>query len=321
MALVLTLVVITILAFLVLEFNYLMRVEASIAENYRDSLKAYYLAHSGVNFAYCLLRDDNLSYDSLDEKWALAEIPVDIAEGEVTFRIEDENAKINVNLLKGVKERQEQLIRLCGLLNEQYGRHAPISSSIVPVIIDWTDDDDEIEVLEVVFEENKGAEDEYYRALEDPYPCKNRPLDTLEEVLLVKGMTDEIFFGRRPNKEKGIEPTSGLGDYLTIYGSGRININTASFFVLESLHKDIDASLAQEIIKYRQAHPFKKTTDLKAVSGISDDLYKEISPLISVKSDFFSVSSQGITGETRKRIRAIVERKNKSLQIKYWRVI
>ena len=303
MALVLTLVVITILAVLVLEFNYLMRVEAEIAGNYRDSLKAYYLANSGVNFAYLLLRDDDLSHDSLDEDWALAKPLVAMEEGAVIFQIEDECGKININSLlskKGMIDEKKKAIleRLFEVLE--------IDKELVDVICDWLDNNNKVRDF--------GAEDDYYSELEKPYPCKNKPLDTVDELFLLKGFSDEVFYGEE--KERG-----SLNSYLTVYGDGKININTAPSIVLQSLHPDIDASLAREIVEYRKDHPFKELTDLKAIFGIDEGLYNKISPLITIKSNFFSISSQGALGEARRRVKTILQREGKSLEIKYWRVM
>ncbi|MBA7605893.1 hypothetical protein ES703_13028 [subsurface metagenome] len=304
MVLVLTLVVITILAVLVLEFNYLMRVEVEIAGNYRDSLKAYYLANSGVNFAYLLLRDDDdLSCDSLDEDWALAKPPVAMEEGTVTFQIIDECGKININSLltkKGkIDDRKKAVLeRLFEVLE--------IDKKLADVVCDWLDKDDEVRDF--------GTEDDYYSNLENPYPCKNGPLNTIDELFLLKDFNDEVFYGKE--KERG-----SLNSYLTVYGDHKVNINTAPDIVFQSLHPDIDGSLAQEIVEYRGEHPFKKITDLKEVFGIDDRLYNEISPLITVKSSFFQVYATGSLGEARKRIETILEREGKTLEIKYWRII
>ena len=303
MALVLTLVVVIILTVLVLEFNYLMRVEAEISGNYRDSLKAYYIANSGVNFAYLLLGDDELSYDSLDEDWALAKPPVALGEGAVIFKVTDECGKINVNALltqEGkIDDKKRKVLEELFVILE-------IDKGLVDVICDWLDSDDEVK--------DSGAEEVYYAELENPYPCKNGPLDTIEELFLLKGFDDSIFYGEE--KERG-----SLDSYLTVYGPGRVNINTAPPVVLRSLHPDIDDRLAQQILEYREERPFEKNSDLKEVFAIDDSLYNKISHLITIKSNSFSISSRGAMGETRKRIEVVLQRRGNSLKIKYWRVM
>ncbi|GAG76982.1 unnamed protein product, partial [marine sediment metagenome] len=109
---------------------------------------------------------------------------------------------------------------------------------------------------------------------ENPYPCHNGFLNTIDELFLLKGFDDEVFYGKE--KERG-----SLNAYLTVYGDGKININTASLPVLQALHSDIDGSLAQEIVEYRKDTPFKKITDLKEIFGIDDRIYNEISPRIT----------------------------------------
>ena len=58
---------------------------------------------------------------------------------------------------------------------------------ISEAIFDWIDDDDEART--------NGAENEYYQALAPPYECKNAPLETLDELLLIRGITPQILFG------------------------------------------------------------------------------------------------------------------------------
>ncbi|MBI5038653.1 MAG: general secretion pathway protein GspK, partial [Nitrospirae bacterium] len=58
-ALVITLLVLTLLLTSILEFNLGMRVEARAAANFRDDMKAYYLARSGITFAMALLEEDS----------------------------------------------------------------------------------------------------------------------------------------------------------------------------------------------------------------------------------------------------------------------
>lgn len=299
MVLVFTLAVIIILATLVMEFIYLIRVEAEIAGNYRDRLKAHYLANSGVSFAYRLLRDDkDLNCDSPEEEWAQAHM-VQEGEGIITYRIVDECGKFNINSLltkKGeiYEKRKAILERLFELLE--------IDSELVDVVCDWLDKDDATGDF--------GAEEDYYAHLEKPYSCKNGPLDTLEELFLLEGFDDAVFYGE--DKERG-----SLEEYLTVWGEGKVNINTAPSLVRQALHSEIDETLAQEMGETR----FEKLVDLKEISGMDDKLYNEISPFITVKSSSFSVQAWGSAGEARKGIKALLKREGNALKIGYWRIM
>lgn len=295
MALILTLLVVSILAVLILEFNYLMRVDSTIAGNYRDSLKALYLAKSGVNFGILLLRRDDLAYDALTEDWAASKLPVAEAEGIILFEITDENRKIDINNIIAGGKIDEKLKRLFDLLE--------IPGELIYVIADWQDPDSEIRF--------HGAEDDYYSCLPNPYCCKNGPLDTVTELLLLKGFDEDIFYGKGNDREP-------LSSYLTVYGDGKININTASLIILQTLSDDIDRSLAEAIVDYRDKKPFKSIEDVKKVVG--DRIYNEISETLTVRSNFFSIQAQGLSGESSKNIRAVIERDSKDLRIRYWHV-
>ncbi len=103
-ALVLTLLILTLLVVTGLEVNRAMRVEASLAGNFRDLTQASYIAQSGVEIARALIQDDELSYDGLDEKWAQFEVLSVFSnqlfpEGHFAGRVVDENSKFNLNTL------------------------------------------------------------------------------------------------------------------------------------------------------------------------------------------------------------------------------
>ena len=105
-ALALVLLITTLVVITVLEFNYEMRVDASIASNYKDDLKALYIARGGINAAIAYLREDlktdkirhdGKQIDSLDEYWGQAEqFPLQISTGTVTVTINDECGKMNL---------------------------------------------------------------------------------------------------------------------------------------------------------------------------------------------------------------------------------
>ena len=93
---------------------------------------------------------------------------------------------------------------------------------MVDSIIDWLDFDDEPSV--------NGAETDYYSSLDPPYAAKNGPMDSIEELLLIPGITPEFYFGD-PDDEQ-----VPLNKLLTVHGhpEGKLNINTAELEVLEA---------------------------------------------------------------------------------------
>jgi len=304
-ALIITLLVLALLMVVVLEFNSSMRVEARAAANFRDGMKAYYLAKSGVTFAIALLEEDlkgeeTKNVDSLNELWAQKIPPLPVGDGVVSVEITDEQGKININKMAtgldvpgatGEKMR-ELMVRLL----EQF----ELKGEIANAIADWIDRDDEERMP-------GGAERGYYEGSIEPYEAKNRPFDSLEELRLIRGVEGDIF--------------DKLKDFLTVVPSnGLININTARKEVLLSLSDDMNEDIVNGIIEGRIERPLQKVLDLSAYIDTSGSLYGEISKFLTVKSDFFSITSTGEVNGNRKTIHAIVHRQQGKTTIHYWRV-
>ncbi len=116
---------------------------------------------------------------------------------------------------------------------------------------------------------------------------KHAPFDTTEEIKLIGGVTPEIFNGRI----EGGEFKPGLRSLLSVWSDGKVNINTASKWVLMALDSDIDETVASKIISYREEKPFKKVDDLINVNGITSDIIYRIKPFTDVNSKHFLVKS------------------------------
>ena len=110
---------------------------------------------------------------------------------------------------------------------------------IIDSLVDWIDSGD------ADGEEEYGAENSYYQSLDPPYSCKNGPVESIEELLLVKGISRELLYGT--------EERPPLAPLLTPLGNdGRININTAELPLLRAINDDIDESLAEAMISFRE---------------------------------------------------------------------
>lgn len=303
-ALILILLILTLLVVVGVEVHRALRVEASLAGNFRDLTQAGYIAKSGLEMARTLLQEDDQSYDALNERWAQFEMLSLFSsqlfpQGYFEGKIRDEHAKFNPNFLidaygmVNLKKRR-QLERLMEVLG-----HDP---QMIDALLDWLDPDDQKRPL--------GAERDYYEIEKRIKGPANGPLINLSEIMLIKGMHQEIFYGAE-NKE-------GLGKYLTIYSDGRININTAPLPVLMSLSPKIDQALAQTLIEYRREKPLKKLEDLRNVPGW-EGIYAEISSEITVRSNYFGVSILGHFREARGIIQAVVKREGKKTKIILWK--
>jgi general secretion pathway protein K len=269
--LIIVLISIVVLSVLAAGFAYSMKVETRLARNASYDTELEWLGRSGVEYARWGLGQQFLlrgcePYDALTQKWAggpggictsnnpLADVnlyePVRLSGGQFTItKITDLERKININLVNEVILQQALT---------QMGLGASESATTVNSILDWIDRDDVVRV--------NGAESDYYQALSPPYVAKNGPLDDILELLLIKGVTQELFWGPACTNHtvaafqvKGgvfraaeALPTYpfGLVDVFTTISSGRVNINTASAEVLQAI-PGIDQNAAQRIIEFR----------------------------------------------------------------------
>lgn len=306
-ALLFVLLVVIVLAAAIFAFSYASQLDARRAGNFRDGVRAFYLAQAGVVYAMALLADDDNGFDTLLEEWAGGPHELEFDDGRVEVRIQDEERKLNINLLAlGDREGEGAYGEIFQRLFDELG----ISSTFLPYLTDWMDADDE--------EMTPGSEGAVYEALPLPYPVKNGPMITLCELAAVAGIGDAIF-------EKlgigGSEAATRIDEnpYLTIHSSEGVNINTAGPAVLAALSAAITEDVAQEILSYRQIHPFEETSDLRDLPVVRD-VFGDIQDVITTLSTNFLIVAKGEVNGMTRRIRAHVERLNEEVSIQYWAV-
>ena len=309
-ALITVILIVGILMAVVIELNRSSRADIYDAANLSDGIKLTYIAKSGFYGAAALLANPKNDYDTLRDDWAKADLLSEKSaslfdDGYFIATVEDEAGKIPLNNLVNGNEYnsniKEILIRL--LSEPEFGLDERKAAEIVDAIKDWIDADEAVT--------GYGAETSYYTSLDQPYEAKNAPLDCIEELLMVKGITKEIFYG---TKEK-----PGLAGYVTEDSDGAININTAPKMVLRALSADIDAEAADRMDEYRR----KEGNDLSSpqwyrqVSGMAG---VNIPPeLITVKSNYFKIISVGMMKNMAQSLSGVVKRSGQTVQIIKWR--
>jgi len=303
-ALLLVLFAVVMLAALVLEFDRTTRIDVVATRNFLNGIRAGFLAKAGVEAGRGVLKEDALhstGYDAADEFWG-AVPPMTMPEGAVTVSIEDEAGKLNPNHLVNanggtkIRTKVDQMRRLLETLH--------VEVPLVDALVDWIDADR--------VPEPAGAEDDYYRTLDPPYRARNGRLQSLSELHMVRGVTDQVY--------------EALSPYLTVAtpAPGRINVNTAALPVLQALHSKMTAELAERIV---QARPIRRLDDLDKVPGM-EQIAKELRSLeqaYDVQSDVFIIRSRGEVQETSRVVRATVERvralrRPPEVRILAWRV-
>ncbi|MBI2425428.1 MAG: general secretion pathway protein GspK [Candidatus Hydrogenedentes bacterium] len=279
-ALILVLVFIVLLSVLVVEFNYETRVEASFALNQESEFDLRLAARSAVAQGMSLLQQDLLdakefgeNYDSLidSSRWSDGLPFQPLGDAQMRTTISDEFGKINLNALFYLEDDvqkprvwlQELLLTLLTVRAET-GQFENDPKVVSDSILDWLDfsetGDEE--------ERDDGAEDDFYENSEIPYACKNGPMDTIEELLLIRGMTPDFYYGD-PTLDP---PQLPLNEYLTVHGDGhgRININTALPDVLAVLvdHFGGDPADAGEIELQRSETPLQDVAMIESQFGV-----------------------------------------------------
>lgn len=312
--LVVALFMVMLLAVLLLEFNYEARLAAQASANHYRSLQALRAAESGVSVAKAALSDRAtlIESDAL-QRLIAGETAIEVGEAVCRIEVTSENGRLNANKLdtagRQARGRIDQFLRLVDIINHQYEDSAPASYAIVPSIMDWIDEDDEVTRLDFVERENEGAESDYYRGLDPPYSAKNAPLDVLEELLLVKGVTPEVFYGRRRDPESGDPATQGLRDFVTIYGDGRVDVNFAPPEVLLALSDLMEPGVAYAIAAERRLALFQSLDELLAVPGMTQEVFNAIRRFATVepRERYYRVVSTGEAHGIRRRIEAIIK--------------
>jgi len=255
-----------ILAVIALSFGRETFVEVAASRNERDLTDAYYIARAGISSTiYQLMQKKYLPQRAPADLVALEPDGIDLGraagqfgDGEYEVEIQDESGKINVN---AGEIAIQQLKALTGVL----GIKQPDADIIVDSILDWIDIDK--------LPHANGAEDEYYQSLTPPYLAKNKPMDLLEELLLVRGVTPDYYYGHRERSPEGkIVELYGLSRYLTahlptVIGS-RININAAPLPVLLSV-PGLPPGIAQLIYERRLVKPFRDLGEISKELGPS----------------------------------------------------
>lgn len=226
-----TMWVLVFLSVAVMSFTLSSRWSLASTNNFKQEAEAYYLALSGFDIAQnYLMNDKNTAIDFIDENGtfyvdreheALPE-KVQLYNGTVEIRITDEQARVNIN------RTNQNVIRS---LLQYSGVESDKEDTLIDCLLDWIDQDDAHHL--------NGVEDEYYEDF--GYRSKNGPLDTVEELLLVKDFSRELLYGS--------DDYNAMYPLVTTFGDGLYNVNTASRDFMRMLGvSEIDI---ENVMRYR----------------------------------------------------------------------
>jgi len=310
MALVLVLWVLALLSVIVLEFCFSMRTEVNITRNFKESGQLYYFAHGGIQRAIAELvyRSDPALHQKrtlpgveelteMEPEWQIdgRPYPVSFQQGDAEVRVTSESGRINLNNTPDVVLRR--VLKYFVEIGEE-------RDIIVDSILDWRDTDD--------LHRLNGAENDYYQSLTEPYDCKNGPFDAVEELLLVRGITPELFYGKKSkeSEEEGISRI-GLRDVFTVFSTvPQLDINASPVEVLVVFF-GIPASLAKQVVEVREEKTFANLNELLQRVPDIVPFIQEVGPYIIFQSTtpYFSISSVAKmkTGEAKRGVECVVK--------------
>ncbi len=285
-ALIVVLVVVVMLSLAAYTFSQLMVSESRASRQFGRDVQSRQAAFSAVEYVAALLSDpdDERTANTYHNPsaWAMVTLVEDTEEAgvasfslvaplendpsakKIRFGLMNESAKINVNEIVHLDlDELDQRSILLALPN--------MDDHLADAILDYIDEDTE--------PREYGAEDDVYSLLNPAYTAKNGPLETIEELLLVDGVTPELLYGEDQNRNGLLDPNEDDGDaslpydnadgvldpgwvaFLTTFsresnlrpdGSPKIHVNESLLTELyDAIAQEYDEELATFITAYR----------------------------------------------------------------------
>ncbi|HEX4412541.1 MAG TPA: hypothetical protein VH107_02865, partial [Lacipirellulaceae bacterium] len=330
-ALVLTLIVVAMLTLGAAAFFERMFAEHQAARAHGRQLQASNLAESGVEYAKAVLMQDpstiqqsgglysnpNAFQGVLVNNDPLAafrgrftilspDLTTDGYFGGVRYGLESESARLNLNAVlladqSGDNAGRTLLMTLPGMTEQ-----------IADAILDWIDSDDDAR--------EQGAERDYYAALPHPYAPRNGPIASIDELLLVRGVTPALLYGADLNRNFAIDGNEqnlaqidnadnsngdlnrGWAAYLTVDsaeanirsdGTPKIDVNMDDLNALQQqLSQVLTTDETNFIIAYRQGGAFTGAGQAKAISSVTVDTKQKGSVRLNTVLDLIGVKTR-----------------------------
>ncbi len=213
--LVAVLAIIVLLMGVLMDFTYRARVQLDMASNRLNAARARQAAESGVDIVRRML--------SAPIPLTATELEVFFEDGkrmhfgdyEVLIRLEPESRKFNLNrLVSGGEPRMSEVRTLRALadLITDHNRDPVLTEDMIYSIVEWMAAEGRVSGVP-----GESAGSEFYNQKSPPYECKHAELDTISELLLVKGITEEVLYGSQgTDSEQGVP---GMASFFSLYGS------------------------------------------------------------------------------------------------------
>jgi general secretion pathway protein K len=223
---------------------------------------------------------DSPDADHLGETWAIELPPLPVEGGTIMGKLQDLQARFNLNNLIGADGKENQLAR------QQFERllvRLDLDPALAGGVVDWLDPDTELRFP-------TGGEDVAYVDEDPPYRTANSMITSTSELMAIEGFDRETY--------------DRLAPYLTVLPRGsKLNVNTASDMLLSSLSDDIDIATAGVLVEERADADF---VDIEATfSGLVEpDVLQEIDGV----SEHFLLTATVTLGSNQLTMRSVLQR-------------
>jgi DNA uptake protein ComE-like DNA-binding protein len=271
-ALVSAIMVLLVLMGLVAALAPLVRVDVRAAGRRSEHLRALYLAKAGVHLALAALQQDEPDVDGLQDEWALlgerGQLEYPLGDGVFRLEVIDASSRLDLNRID-----RETLLRLPGM-----------DETIADEILAWRgagDDSPE----QGGPSESAGSSTGNYEGLPRPYRLKEAPFDSVEELLLVHGVTPSLLYGPPPDVEGTmLTPWINLlfvdawSPNQSTEGEERIDLNTATADqLMEASGGALNQQAARAIVQRRgQNGRFTSLADLLSAPGLGQGVVRSL---------------------------------------------
>jgi DNA uptake protein ComE-like DNA-binding protein len=337
-----------LLSVIVIGVLHTARMDLLVVKNQGDQIQAHYLALAGIERAEALLYQDardrtrtrkNHTGDLYDDAQHFRDVPLGRGVlrvfrrarpdegGGIVFGVGDEESRLNANTASA-----DMLAKVQGM-----------TPDVATAIVDWRGGDST----------TTAAETEYYAGLQPPYQPRNGPLETVRELLMVRGVTPELLLGSDAHQNGLVEAAGengsdfafadsvdssdlGWAGILTVdsavqnvnaAGEDRVNIQSADQSTLTTL-PGVTSQIARAIVAYRGQHRFESIADLLDVtppqnqgqsgsgrSGGSDNSDSGQSGSRVVGEDLFEDIADDVTTETSRTLPGAININTASLDV------
>ena len=255
------------------------------AQNMADRAQAESLRQGALNYAAILLARDltvnNNNIDHLGEVWAQPIPPFPVEDGVILFRVSDAQGLFNLNSLVINGAPSVNDIAMFGRLLTSLGLNPDLRNTL----LDWLDTD-------VNLTNPGGAEDTEYLSLPQPYRTANRPLESVDELRLVRGFDAKTLEKLRP--------------YVTALPvRTTVNVNTAPDQVLAALFVNPPVGALKPLLDSRVGQPF--TDPANFASRVPPGNAPQPS-LYGVTTNYFLVNIDIRYGRLQRRTVALIQR-------------